>query len=29
MKEHIVLTRKKVDVDPSAVRYMGETHLME
>lgn len=29
MKEHTILTRKKVNVDPSAVRYMGETHLME
>ena len=29
MKEYTTLTREKVDVEPGAARYMGETHLMQ
>lgn len=29
MKDYKTLTREKVDADPGAARYMGETHLLE
>ena len=29
MKDYKTLTREKVDVEPGAARYMGETHMME
>ena len=29
MKDYKTLTREKVDVEPGAARYMGETHLMQ
>lgn len=29
MKEYKTLTREKVDAEPGAARYMGETHMME
>ena len=29
MKDYKTLTREKVDAEPGAARYMGETHMME
>lgn len=29
MKDYKTITREKVDVEPGAARYMGETHMME
>ena len=29
MKDYKTLTREKVDVEPGAARYRGETHMME
>ena len=28
MKDYKTLTREKVDAEPGAARYMGETHMM-